>query len=145
MALVRWNPYRELSTWNRDWNRFIDNVFGNGEDFVAGSWSPRVDIHEDENAIVVSAALPGMDQDEIKVNLENDTLTISGERKIENEEHKDKYTRVEQYYGSFCRSFTLPNTVDQEKIDAKMDKGVLKITLPKREETKPRSIEVKVK
>jgi len=144
MALVRWNPNREMTNWQREWNRMLGDFLGDTTDSVTGNWAPQVDIYEDENHVVVSAALPGMAQEDISVNIENNTLTISGERKFANEEKKDRFTRVEQFYGNFTRSFALPNTIDQEKIEATMDKGILSVTLPKREETKPRSIKVKV-
>jgi HSP20 family protein len=142
MALIRWNPFGEIDTFQRQMNRLFEDC-ARPEASVTG-WTPRVDTFEDENQITVSAELPGLSDKDVTVNVENNVLTISGERAIENEENKDGYTRVERLYGSFDRSFSLPNTVDIEKVDAKMDKGVLTVTLPRREETKPKQIEVKV-
>jgi len=150
MAIMRWNPLRELENLNREVSRLFNDYnmpFTGTEpstDFLTGTWTPRVDIYEDENKIVVSTALPGMDQKDIKVNIDKNMLTISGARKLRNEDKKDNYTRIEQFYGSFTRSFTLPGTVNQEGVNAKMEHGVLEITLPKKEEAKPKMIEVKV-
>ena len=147
MTLVRWNPFCDLDVLQREVSRLFDgNILRSSEeDFLAGSWTPQVDIFEDGEAITVSAALPGLSKKDIKINIENHILTIAGERKLAHEDKSDNYTRVEQFYGSFYRSFTLPNTIDAGKIDATMDQGILKVTLPKREETKPKQIEVKVK
>jgi HSP20 family protein len=127
-------------------NRLFSDFWGRGGDgdTLAGDWTPAVDILEGKDEYVLTMALPGMDQQEIKVNLENNTLTISGERKLEHEDKRDNYSRIEQFYGSFNRSFTLPNTIDPGKVQARMDKGILTVTLPRREETKPKAIEVKV-
>jgi HSP20 family protein len=143
MNIIRWNPFHEFAGLNRI---FDENLFWPGRDeFLGGAWTPQVDIFEDDNQIKVTVALPGLDQKEVKVNVENNMLTISGERRLEHEDKKDKYSRVEQFYGSFSRSFTLPHTVDGAKADATMEKGVLTIVLPQREEAKPKMIEVKVK
>ena len=142
MALIRWNPFGEVDTFQRQMNRLFED-YARPDNSVSG-WTPRVDIFEDENQIILSAELPGLSDKDVTVNVENNVLTISGERALENEEKKDGYTRVERYYGSFNRSFSLPNTVDIEKVDAKMDKGVLTVSLPRREDTKPKQIEVKV-
>jgi HSP20 family protein len=146
MSIIRWSPFRELSAVQREMNRvFEDNLLrSEREDWLGGSWAPQVDIFEDENQIKVTAALPGLDQKDVKVNIENNILTISGERKLEHEDQRENYTRVEQYYGGFTRSFTLPHTVDSGKTEAKMEKGVLTIIFPRREDAKPKQIEVKV-
>ncbi len=136
MALIRWNPYREM-------DRFFNTLYGAENENINTCWTPAVDIYEADENFVITAALPGLAQSDITVNVENNVLTISGERHLENSETKDKYSRVEQMYGSFSRSFTLPNTVDVEKIEATMAKGVLKVTLPKSEQSKARTIEVK--
>lgn len=146
MALVKWNAWRDLATIQNEMNRFFNGGTAryDQEDFLTGSWIPQVDIFEDEDHIKVLAALPGMKQKEINVNIENNVLTISGERKLENEDKRDNYARVEQHYGSFSRSFSLPNTIDAGKVEASMDKGILTVNLPKREEAKPKLIEVKI-
>jgi HSP20 family protein len=127
-------------------NRLYQDFWGRSPDgeTLAGEWTPAVNIREDKDEYVLSVALPGLDQQDVKVNLENNALTISGERKLEHEDKRDSYSRIEQFYGSFTRSFSLPNTIDATKVEAKMEKGVLTISLPRREETKPKAIEVKV-
>lgn len=140
MALVRWNPFGDLENIHRAMDRYFEGSGFEGE----AHWTPRVDIFEDDKAYNISVELPGMDQKDVHVNLENKVLSISGERKLEQEKKKDGYARVERFYGSFSRSFYLPDGVDQEKIEAKMDKGVLHVALPKSDEVKPKQIEVKV-
>jgi HSP20 family protein len=146
MAIVRWNPFAEVQDLQRRMNRLFDDSIFRSEKGDEGlmNWTPNVDIFEDDEKIMLSAELPGMDRKDVKIHVENNMLSISGERKLENEEKKDRYTRVERYYGSFQRSFALPNLVNQDKIEAHMEKGVLKVTLPKREESKPKQIEIKV-
>lgn len=136
MALIKWNPYREM-------DRFFNPLYGAENEDLSTSRTPAVDIYEGEDNFVITAALPGLDKNDITVNVEENILTISGERRLENNESKEKYSRIEQAYGSFSRSFTLLNSVDQNKIEATMEKGVLKVTLPKSEQTKTRTIEVK--
>ena len=147
MALVRWNPFQEMDALQRRMNDLFDESVRHrhreGEG-IGSHWAPRVDVAEDENGITLAAELPGLDKKDIHIHLENGVLTIAGERDFESEEKKDHFTRVERFYGSFSRSFNLPSTVDQSAVNAKMDKGVLTITLPKREEAKPKQIEVKV-
>ena len=109
------------------------------------TWAPSVDVYEDEEKLVIKAELPEMNQKDIEVHVEENQLTITGERKLEKEEKKEKYHKIERSYGTFSRSFTLPSTVDQDKIKAHYDRGVLKIELPKKEETKPRHIAIDVK
>ncbi|MEW6441947.1 MAG: Hsp20/alpha crystallin family protein [bacterium] len=145
--LVRWNPLRDLETLHGEIDRIFDEAVGRpvmrGETRTA-SWVPTVDIHEDQDGVNLSADLPGMTQKDVKVNIDNGILTLSGERKLERENKKESYHRLERFYGSFSRSFSLPNTVNTEKVDARMEHGVLKIHLPKREEAKPKQIEIKV-
>ena len=155
MSLVRWNPARELATWpsdlfgiQREMNRMFDNMFrfdNRDEDSVFNAWTPAVDIAEHDDQFVVKAELPGVNKDDVKITLENNILTIHGEKKQEKETKKENYHRVERSYGSFQRSFTLPTTVKSNKIDASYKDGVLQISLPKAEEAKPKQIEVKVK
>jgi len=146
--LVRWNPLRDLESLHGEIDRLFDEAVGRpltrGET-RAPTWVPTVDIHEDPDGINISADLPGMTQKDVKLNIDNNVLTLSGERKLERENKKENYHRVERYYGNFSRSFSLPNTVNTEKVEAHMDNGVLKIHLPKREEAKPKQIEIKVK
>ncbi|MDP8223266.1 MAG: Hsp20/alpha crystallin family protein [Candidatus Lernaella stagnicola] len=146
MTLVRWRPIRERDQFHHDMNRLFDSFWTGraATEGIAGAWTPAVNIYEDDDRYTVSVALPGLTESDVHVNIENNMLTISGERKLENEDAQENYKRIEQYYGEFTRSFALPNTIDTEQVEATMDKGVLHVALPKRAETKPRSIEVKV-
>jgi HSP20 family protein len=154
MSLVRWNPARELATWpsdlfgiQREMNRMFDGFFrGTGdEDYAISSWTPAVDIAEHDDEYLVKVELPGVNKDEVKLTLENNILTIRGEKNQEKETKKENYHRVERNYGSFQRSFTLPAAVKADKIDASYKDGILTVSLPKAEEAKPKQIEVKVK
>lgn len=145
MAIIRWDPFRDLVTLREKMNRlFEDAVTSRGEqkDLVAISWAPAVDIYEDENQLVLTAEVPGIDEKDIEIKLEDNTLSIHGERKMEKETKEENYHRIERAYGSFYRSFTLPNYIDQEKIQAEHENGVLKITMPKRPELKPRKVKI---
>jgi HSP20 family protein len=148
MALVKYNPLRELRSMQEQMNKLL-NVSWNhdvsGEDMKDGIWQPAVDIYETADSIVIKAELPDVDQKDIDVRIEDNTLTLRGERRHEDEVKKENYHRIERYFGSFQRSFSLPATVDQEKVAAACDKGVLTITLPKKEETKPKQINIEVK
>ncbi len=150
MAIVRWDPFRDLVTLQERMNRMFDESFrgasrSGSEDWaLGGAWAPAVDIYEQDGNIVLKAELPGVDPKQVDVRLESNTLTLSGERKVDHEVKQEHYHRVERAYGSFTRSFTLPSTVDQEKIKADYKDGVLKVTLPKREEAKPKQISIAV-
>ena len=154
MSLVRWNPSRELATWpsdlfgiQREMNRMFDGFFRgtNDEDYTISTWMPAVDIAEHDDEYLVKVELPGVNKDEVKLTLENNILTIRGEKKQEKETKRENYHRVERSYGSFQRSFTLPAAVKSDKIDASYKDGILTVSLPKAEEAKPKQIEVKVK
>lgn len=156
MSLIRWNPVHELDRWpsdfvgiQRDINRLFDNFFRTGlpvEETMATSYfAPAVDIAEQENEYVVKVELPGVAKEDVKISVESNTLTIKGEKKQEKEEKNKNFHRVERSYGSFQRSFTLPSTVKNDKIDALFNNGILTITMPKSEEAKPKQIEVKVR
>jgi len=148
MALVKYNPLRELRTMQEQMNRLLNLSWNHeltGEDMKEGIWQPAVDIYETEDSIVIKAELPDVDQKEIDVRIENNTLTLKGERKHTGDVKKENYHRIERYFGSFQRSFSLPATVDQEQVSAICEKGVLTITLPKKEETKPKQINIEVK
>jgi HSP20 family protein len=149
MAIVRWEPFRDLLSLQERMNRLFDDSvrgLGRSEDdwALGGSWAPAVDIFEHEGNIVLKAELPGVDPKDVDVRLENNTLTLRGERKLDREVKKESYHRVERSYGSFTRSFTLPSVVDQTRIKADFKDGVLQVTLPKREEAKPKSISIEV-
>jgi len=148
-SLTRLNPWKELE----DMEKRLSTIFGRvpvagggdkKEAISVAEWSPLVDITEDEKEYLVKAELPEMKKEEIKISVHDDVLSISGERKYEKEETGKKYHRVERAYGSFMRSFTLPEDADGSKINAEYKEGVLKIHLPKSEKAKPKAIEVKV-
>ena len=139
--LTRFDPHRELDTLQQRFNQ----IFGGGrreEDMSMGSWLPPVDIAEDKERIVLTAELPGMSEKDIDIQMEGAVLTIRGERKFENEKNDRNFHRVERSYGQFVRSFTLPNNVDRDRIQAEFRDGLLHIELPKREEARPRQIKI---
>ncbi len=152
MAIVRWEPFRDLMGLQERMNRLFDDSWrarsggGAQEDdwALGGAWAPAVDIYEKDGAIVLKAEIPGVDPKDVDVRVENNTLTLRGERKFDEEVKRDNYHRVERAYGGFSRSFTLPNVVDTEKIKAEFKDGVLRLVLPKREEAKPKQIEIHV-
>jgi HSP20 family protein len=154
MSLIRWNPTRDLATFpsdiftmQREMNKMFDNFFRGGDEpgLLNGNWMPAVDVAEGDNDYVVKIELPGVNKDDVKITLESNILTIRGEKKAEKETKEKNYHRIERSYGSFQRSFTLPTSVKNDKIDAEYKDGILSITLPKAEEAKPKQIEVKVK
>jgi HSP20 family protein len=146
MSIVRYDPFRDLRTLQEEVNRLfstnLTRAFGD-EDIGRGAWAPSVDIYENKDQIVLEAELPGMKQEDFDLAIENNIITLRGERKFEKTEENDNYHRVERSYGSFTRSFTLPQTVSGEGATAEYSNGVLRVTLPKREETKARRIEIK--
>ncbi|MBP1728112.1 MAG: heat shock protein Hsp20 [Deltaproteobacteria bacterium] len=147
MAIVKYNPFRELRTMQDQMNRMLDMAWNRefGEELKEGVWQPPVDIYEDEHSVIIKAEVPDVEQKDIEVKIENGTLTLRGERKHSSDIRKENYYRVERYFGQFQRSFSLPQTIDQDKVQATCDKGILTITLPKREETKPKPISIEVK
>ena len=147
MELMRYDPWLNLS--RPEWLlRFLSSdwmePFSDEESWATAGFVPAVDIIERDNEYVLEAEVPGLKKDEIRIDLKDGVLTISGERKYEDEEKKDKYTRVERCYGSFTRSFTLPDHVETDKIDASYKDGVLSVTLPKGEKARPKAIDVKI-
>ena len=145
MAVVRWDPFRDLNTLQDRMNRLFDDAgrtWRSDEPSATTSWSPAVDIFETEGEIVVKAELPGMDRKDIALHLENNVLSIRGERRFEKETKEENYHRIERSYGNFSRSFSIPATVDEEKIRADYKDGVLKIILPKKEQAKPKQIKI---
>jgi len=149
MNIVRFDPFREMAVLQDRVNRiFADAYRGNSDanDLTTrGAWVPPVDIFENDNhELVLKAELPDVERDDIHLKVENNTLTITGERRMEQEVKEEQYRRVERSYGSFSRSFTLPPTVDAGNIAAEYKNGVLTVRLPMREEAKPRQIQVKV-
>src|ERR1700740_1121431 len=146
-VLTRFEPFREFATLQDRINRvFRDSYSGTSQDdaLTTSTFAPPVDVYEDEHKVSLKIEVPGIDEKDIDVRVENNTLTVHGERKIEKEEKEENYRRVERQYGSFTRSFTLPQTVDTEHVSANYDKGVLKISLPKKAEAKPKQIKVNV-
>jgi HSP20 family protein len=146
MTITRYDPFRDLRTLQEEVNRlFTGNMARtfDEEGIARGAWSPSVDIYENKDQIVLEAELPGMKREDFDVSVENNVITLRGERHFEKKEESDNYHRVERAYGSFTRSFTLPNTVTAEGATADYANGVLRVSLPKREETKARRIEIK--
>ena len=147
-VITRWDPVREFSTLQGRMNHLLRNQFaqhdGSDEALTSTSFAPAVDVYEDEHQVSLKLEVPGIDEKDIDVQLENNTLTVHGERKIEKEEKEENYRRVERQYGAFTRTFTLPPTVDAEKVSANYDKGVLKVVLPKKAEAKPKQIKVNI-
>src|SRR5258708_6770090 len=149
-VLTRWEPFREFSTMQDRMNR-MNRLFRESyspevpeEALTTPSYAPQVDIYEDEHNITLKLEVPGIDEKDIDVSIQNNTLTVHGERKIEKEEKEENFRRVERQYGGFTRSFTLPSSVDPGQVSASCDKGVLKISLAKKAEAKPTQIKVNV-
>ena len=144
-TIARLEPFRRVSTLQDQFNRLFNESFRNhGEESALTTWAPAVDIYETPNELVVKADLPDVNEKDIDVRVENNLLTIRGERKFEKSVSEENFLRVERTYGAFSRSFSLPNTLNAEAIGAEYKNGVLTITLPKREETKPRKVKVNV-
>jgi HSP20 family protein len=147
MAIVRWDPFRELGAVQDRMNRLFSDVYRSADDDVMrrGTWAPPVDIYDSGNhELVIKAELPDMNKEDIEITVENNTLTLRGEKKVDNELKDENCHRIERTYGSFSRAFSLPTTVDTSKVSADYKKGVLTIKLPIREEAKPKQIQVQV-
>lgn len=146
MNLVRWNPMREMETLQNRINRLFDSRFfptsGLDDEMSLGNWRPVVDIYENEDTLVVKAELPGVDKKDIKVDVKDGVLTLSGERSHEKEVKEEDYYRKERAFGRFHRSFNVPAETDPDKIKAEFKDGVLKVEIPKPEEKKPKKIAV---
>jgi HSP20 family protein len=146
-VITRWDPFREFSTLQDRMNSLFRQTYGpegRDESLTTSSFAPAVDVYEDEHQVTLKIEVPGVDEKDIDVRIENNVLTVHGERKFEKEENEENFRRVERQYGSFTRTFTLPNTVDAENVQASYDKGILKIALPKKAEAKPKRIKVNV-
>ena len=143
--LMEWRPFREISRLRREMDRLWDDYFGAGRRGLQPltEFAPAVDIKETDTEIVVKAEVPGMDAKDINISVTGEVLTIKGEKKAELEEKEENYHLIERSHGSFSRSLVLPAAVDMDKIEAKYDKGVLTVSCPKREEVKPKAIEIK--
>ncbi|NOZ95636.1 MAG: Hsp20/alpha crystallin family protein [Acidobacteria bacterium] len=147
VRMTKWDPVREMARVSEDMTRLVDELFGGrmARESVRGSWVPPVDIRETDDAIEIHAELPGFNAEDVDVTVENGVLTIRGERKLEETREGETWHRVERAYGVFERAFQVPRNVDATKVKAQFNNGVLQLTLPKREESKPRSIKVQVK
>jgi HSP20 family protein len=145
--IARWDPFRELNLITDRMNRLFQDTYGTQgrpEEGITANFVPAVDIYEDEHNVTVKMEVPGIDQKDIDVRLENNTLTVRGERKFDKDEKEENFHRIERRYGSFYRSFALPNTLDAEKVQADYDNGVLRIRLAKKAEAKPKQIKVNI-
>jgi HSP20 family protein len=145
VTIVRWEPLRELSSFQTEMNRLFDTVFDPSTGTASGQarrWTPAMDLLETEDAFVLRADLPGMSEDDVSIELEDNLLTVSGERKSEHGEGREGFYRVERAFGAFSRSLTLPKGVDAEAVSAAFDNGVLEVRIPKPEQRKPRKIAI---
>jgi HSP20 family protein len=143
MALVRWDPFRELTALQTEVNRLFSRV-GGGDVAERQSWTPSVDVIESEDAIRLKADLAGMDPADISIEVQDNVLTVSGERRFQEEVNENKYYRIERRYGSFSRSLALPQAVNEDGIEAKYENGLLEVTVPKVELARPKKITVAV-
>jgi HSP20 family protein len=141
MAIIRWDPFREMTSVQNQFNRLVDQMWGGRQE----SWLPAVDVFDNKDSVVVKAELAGMDPDDIQIEVEDNVLTVKGERKFEEKVDDERYYRVERRYGSFQRSLALPQGVKPDDISASYEDGILIVTVPKVEEEKPKRIEVKAK
>jgi HSP20 family protein len=144
MAIIRWDPFRDMMILRDKMNRLFEDVYSGREEqgLLLGTWAPSVDIYETEAELVLTAEVPGIDEKDIEIRIEDNTLTVKGERKLEKEAKEENYHRIERSYGSFQRSFSLPAYVNHEKVQAEQRDGVLKITMPKKLEVKPRKVKI---
>jgi HSP20 family protein len=144
MNLMRWDPYREVSTLQDRLNRAFGGRTEREDEVTLAAWAPPVDIAEEKDRILITAELPGFKENEIEIQTENGMLTLRGERRFEKESDGKSFHRVERSYGQFVRSFSLPNNVDRERIKASFRNGLLEVELPKREDAKPKTIKITV-
>jgi HSP20 family protein len=145
VAITKFDPFRNLLNFQEQFNRLFDDTFRFRGESALTAWAPAVDIYETENELVLKADLPDINEKDLDIRLENNTLTIQGERKFEKQVSEDNYLRVERAYGSFTRSFALPSSVNPDQIHAEYQNGVLTVRMPKREESKPKQIKLAVK
>lgn len=144
MAIVRWEPFRNVFTAQREFDRLFRGALAGQEEDSTRTWAPPVDIYENGDNLMLKAELPGINPNDVEVRVEDNTLYLKGERKFENEVKEQNYHRVERSYGTFARTFSLPNSVDADKVAANYQDGVLTLTMPKREEAKPKTIKINV-
>ena len=144
MAITRWDPYREVVALQNRMNSLFRNMNEEDDPVAASNFVPAVDIYEDAQKVMLKLEVPGIDQKDLDVRVENHTLTVKGERKFETEEKEQNFHRIERRYGSFYRAFTLPNTVDTENVAASYNAGVLKLELKKKPEAQSKQIQINV-
>jgi HSP20 family protein len=144
MAITRWDPFRDVLALQNRMNSLFQDFHRADSDVSTAAFVPPVDIYEDQHKIVLKLEVPGMKESDLDIQLENNVLTVKGERRFEKEEKEENFHRIERRYGSFYRSFTIPNTVDPESVKANYEAGVLKIELEKRAEARPKQIKVEV-
>ena len=146
MALIRWDPFRDLLSLQDRMNRLFEESMTRNKVFeealTTGVWSPVVDIYETDKSVILKAELPGMTKDDIVIEINENNLVLKGERKFQKDIREENYHRIERSYGTFSRSFTLPDTVDRNKVSASFKDGILEITIPKIEGAKPKQIEI---
>lgn len=143
MALVRWDPSRELDTLQADLNRVFDAFFGGRRaNDASRRWIPAMDLAETDDHLVLKADLPGLDKDDVEIEIKDGVLTVSGERRTEHEDSSNGYHRVERAYGRFSRSLSLPQGIDADQVQADFDKGVLEVRIPKPAERKPHRVQI---
>jgi HSP20 family protein len=142
MAIVRWDPVRELDSLQGDMNRLFDRFFEGRAPNDSRRWIPPMDLLETEDHLLLRGDLPGLTEDDVDIEIKDNVLTVSGERKTDNEEKSEGYYRVERAFGSFSRSLTLPHGVDADKVEANFEKGVLEVRIPKPAEAKPTRVQI---
>jgi HSP20 family protein len=144
MAITRWDPFREVVTMQNRLNSLFRDLNEGESPLTTAAFVPAVDIYEDDKKVMLKLEVPGIDEKDLDVSVENNTLTVKGERKFEKEEKEENFHRIERRYGSFFRAFTLPSTVDTEHVQAKYNAGVLKLELLKKPEAQPKQIKINV-
>jgi|SRR5690348_12599889 len=148
MSIIRWEPLRDLvfthDHFNQLFNETFARAFGDQKEVSLRTWVPPVDICETEDSLVLKAELPGIKSDDVEIRVEDNTLYLKGERKFEKEVKDENFHQVERSYGSFSRSFSLPSSIDSDKVKAEYQNGILTLTMPKREEAKPKTIKIDV-
>ncbi|HEX5412764.1 MAG TPA: Hsp20/alpha crystallin family protein [Terriglobia bacterium] len=148
MSIIRWEPFRDLVSTQDRFNQLFNETFsqalGEQQEVSPRGWVPPVDIYETGDSVVLKAELPGINPDDVEIRVEGGTLYLKGERKFEKKVEEQNLRRVERSYGSFTRTFSIPKTVDSEKVNAEYNNGILTLTMSKREEAKPRSVKIKV-
>jgi HSP20 family protein len=142
MVITRWDPFREVASLQNRMNSLFRGLNEGDSSLTTASFVPAVDIYEDDKRVVLKLEIPGVDQKDLDVSVENHTLTVKGERKFESEEKEQNFHRIERRYGSFFRAFTLPSTVDSENVQAVYNNGVLKLELAKKAEAQPKQIKI---